>query len=707
MCGIAGILTAAGDAPVDLDRLRSMLAAIGHRGPDGHGLFRDERVGLGHGRLSIVDLAGGFQPLTGEDRSVWLSFNGEIFNHVELRRDLIARGHRFATHSDSEVIVHAYEEHGERAWSMFNGQFAFALWDRRARCLWLVRDRVGILPLHWARVGGRADGQIVFASEAKALFAGGQVTPAIDPDGLAQVFTRWSTIAPTTAFAGVHAVRPGSALRIEAADMTVTEQRWWQPDMTVDPRLAALSPEAAADELGERLAESVRLRLRADVPVGAYLSGGLDSSVIGSLVRQVDATPLETFAVRFQDPAFDETAEQRRMAGLLGTDHHEIVCGPDEIAGALEQVVWHGEVPLLRTAPVPLFLLAGLVHDAGMKVVLTGEGADELLAGYSIFKEDRVRRFWARHPESSLRPSLFARLHPEVQAGGARSTDMWARFFGRDLTATDLPFYAHLVRWHNTAWTRRILHPDLRAGSGSDGTAGTTPAVDALGDDPSLLDEMPPGWRSWDSLARAQWVEIATFLSSYLLSSQGDRVAMANGVEVRYPFLDPDVVDFCAGLPPHHKLVGLHDKAALRRFASRTLPPEIWRRPKQPYRAPMTTALFGAGEPAYVADLMSDASIDDLGLLDPRAARLLRDRARARDGALPGEREEMALVGALTLQVLGRAYLVEGTARAAEARARFDAGPPPHVLVDLVGDPADRPHVADGTSVAAHNPGAR
>ena len=713
MCGIAGILTAAGDAPVELDRLRSMLAAIAHRGPDGHGLFRDERVGLGHARLSIVDLAGGFQPLTGEDGTVWLSFNGEIFNHLELRRDLVARGHRFATNSDSEVIVHCYEEHGERAWSMFNGQFAFALWDQRARRLWLVRDRVGILPLHWARAGGASGGQIVFASEAKALFAGGQVAPAIDPDGLAQVFTRWSPTAPTTAFAGVHSVRPGSALRIEAADMSVTEQRWWQPDMTVDPRLAVLSPDAAADELGDRLADSVRLRLRADVPVGAYLSGGLDSSVIASLVRQVDASPLETFAVRFRDPAFDETAEQRRMAALLGTEHHEIVCGPDEIAGALEQVVWHGEAPLLRTAPVPLFLLSGLVRDAGMKVVLTGEGADELLAGYSIFKEDRVRRFWARRPESSLRPSLFARLHPEVQAGGARSTDMWARFFGRDLTDTDLPFYAHLVRWHNTAWTRRMLHPDLRAGAtgatGATGSvaSGVAPAIDGLGDDPTLLGEMPPGWRRWDPLARAQWVEIATFLSSYLLSSQGDRVAMAHGVEVRYPFLDPDVVDFCSGLPPGHKLVGLHDKAALRRLASRSLPPEIWRRPKQPYRAPMTTALFGPGEPDYVGDLLSDASIDGFGLLDPRAARLLRDRARARDGALPGEREEMALVGALTLHALGRAYLVEGRERAAAARARFDAGPPPHVLVDLIADPIDRSHAVDGTPVAsAHTPGA-
>jgi asparagine synthase (glutamine-hydrolysing) len=247
---------------------------------------------------------------------------------------------------------------------------------------------------------------------------------------------------------------------------------------------------------------------------------------------------------------------------------------------------------------------------------------------------------------------------------------MWARFFGRQLTATDLPFYAHLTRWTNTAWTLRMLHPDLRGQAGGD---------------EALLATMPPGWASWDPLARAQWVEIATFMSTYLLSCQGDRVAMAHGVEVRYPFLDPGVVDYCAGLPPEHKLVGLRDKVALRRLASRTLPPEIWRRPKQPYRAPMTSALFGPGEPGYVSHLMSDTVIDDLGLLDPRAARLLRDRARARDGHLPGEREEMALVGALTLQALGQAYLVEGRDRSAAQRARFAAGPPPQVMVDMVG----------------------
>jgi asparagine synthase (glutamine-hydrolysing) len=671
MCGIAGTVTAPGDAPVELDELRRMVAMLGHRGPDGHGLFRDERVGLGHARLSIIDLAGGFQPLTGCDRAVWLCFNGEIFNYVELRRDLVALGHRFTTDGDSEVIVHLYEQYGPRAWTMLNGQFAFALWDRRSSALWLVRDRVGILPLHWARAGRG----LVFASEAKALFAGGRVSPEIDAAGVAEVFTRWSAPAPRTVFAGVESVRPGAALRVDVRDMSVREEPYWQPDLSASPQWAGASLDEAADELGSRLREAVALRLRADVPVGAYLSGGLDSSVIGSLVQADESSPLQTFAVRFADPAFDETPEQRRMAGLLGTDHHEIVCGPEQIQQALLDVVWHCETPLLRTAPVPLFLLSGLVKDTDRKVVLTGEGADELLGGYSIFKEDTVRRFWARDPSSTLRQSLLGRLHPEVQAGDGRAGEMWRRFFGRDLEATGHPFYSHLIRWQNTGWSTRLLAPSLRVAAGAD------PAEREA----RLLDEMPPGWLDWPPLARAQWVEIATFMSSYLLACQGDRVAMAHGVEVRYPFLDPAVIDLCAALPTRLKMPGLRDKVALRRLGSRSLPPEIWQRPKKPYRAPMATQLFGADEPDYVSELLSDAAVDRLGLVDPKASRLLLDRARARDGHMAGEREEMALVGALTLQALGQAYLHDFAGRAADARRRLgDAAP--QVLVDLTSD---------------------
>lgn len=632
-----------------------MIAMLGHRGPDGYGLYRDDRVGLAHARLSIIDLAGGFQPIHNEDRTIWLSFNGEIFNYLELRRELASLGHRFYTDGDSEVIVHCYERFGPRAWTMLNGQFAFALWDARRRLLWLVRDRLGILPLHYARSARR----VLFGSEVKALFACDDLEPEIDANGLAEVFTRWSTTPPHTVFAGVRSVPPGTALSIDS-DLTERSHRYWAADLAENATLRDLTLDEAADRLGDQLSDAVDLRLRADVPVGAYLSGGLDSSVIADLARSADRSPLQTFAVRFADPAFDETAEQRRMATKLGTEHHEIVCGAPEIQNALEDVVWHCEAPLLRTAPVPLFLLSGLVRAAGMKVVLTGEGADELLAGYSIFKEDKVRRFWARQPDSALRPALLARLHPEVAAAGARDSQLWQRFFGRGLTDTDHPFYSHLIRWRNTGWSTRVLSPDLRG------------SIDLDAMNRAAEKELPADWNALTPLARAQWIEIHSFLSSYLLSYQGDRVAMAHGVEVRYPFLDPGVVEFCSGLPTRLKMPALRDKVTLRRLASRSLPPEIWRRPKMPYRAPMTTALFGPDMPEYIRALVSPANIARLGLVDPTAAAHLVAKATRSDGRMSGEREEMALVGLLTLQLLGQAFFDGFRQRARDGRRRLE-----------------------------------
>jgi asparagine synthase (glutamine-hydrolysing) len=655
MCGIAGILSSPGAGPVAFDDLRRMIALLDHRGPDGYGFFRDGSVGLASARLSIVDLAGGFQPIHNEDRSLWLTFNGEIFNFVELRRDLVSRGHRFYTASDSEVIVHAFEEHGPLAWRMLNGQFAIALWDARRRQLWLVRDRLGIHPIHFARAGT----QVVFGSESKALFASGLIDPSFDASGLAEVFTRWSAAAPATVFKGVRQVRPGTAMCIDAEDLRETEHVYWTPRLGGDPALATLSKDEAADALGDLLRDSVRLRLQADVPVGAYLSGGLDSSVVAGMVRTADSSPLSTFSVRFEDPAFDETVDQRRMATLLGTEHHEVVCGAREIQEALPEVVWHCESPLLRTAPAPLYVLSKLVRDNGMKVVLTGEGADELLAGYNIFKEDKVRRFWAREPASRVRPALLARLHPEVAGGQVRESQLWQRFFARRLTETDHPFYSHLIRWENTAWTARVLAPDVRA------------AVDLerMNDEAAL--ELPGGWSELTPLARAQWLEIRTFMSSYLLSCQGDRVALGHGVEVRYPFLDPHVVDFCLALPGRLKMPGLRDKVTLRRLASRSLPPEIWRRPKVPYRAPTTSALFGP-EPDYIGDLLSEEAIARVGLADPKATGSLVSKARRQGGRMSGEREEMALVGLITLQLLGHQYGEDLGRRVREGAARFD-----------------------------------
>jgi asparagine synthase (glutamine-hydrolysing) len=649
MCGIAGILGGPDAGPPTLEDLRRMVAMLRHRGPDGYGLYRDDRVGFGHARLSIIDLAGGSQPVHNEDKSVWVVFNGEIFNYLELRESLLGRGHRFYTQSDTEVIVHAYEEYGPQAWERFNGQFALALWDRWARRLWLVRDRVGILPLHYARAGDR----VLFGSEAKALFASGHIAPRLSGKGVVEVFTRWAATAPQTVFQDVRSVPPGAAVCFDE-ELRESRHRYWQVDLAEDADRREMSVDEAADELGERLTQAVRLRLRADVPVGAYLSGGLDSSVIGGLIDRADSSPLQTFAIRFQDPAFDETAEQRRMAALLGTEHHEILCGSEEIASALPEVIWHCETPLLRTAPVPLFLLSGLVNRSGMKVVLTGEGADEILAGYDIFKEDKVRRFWARRPESQVRPALLLQLYPDVGQSAAKNS-LWQQFFRRGLTEVDHPFYSHRIRWQNTAWGLRFLAPEVCDGVSPEQLEAETERA------------LPDGWRRWTPLARAQMIEMHTFLSAYLLCCQGDRVAMGHSVEVRYPFLDPVVFEFCAHLPARLKLRGLRDKVSLRRLASRFLPPEIWQRPKKPYRAPMTQAFFVPEAPKYVAEVLSESALSRLGLVERKPAGLLIEKARRQAGRMAGEREEMALIGMLTLQLLGHFYLETFAGRVDEA----------------------------------------
>ena len=671
VCGIAGILTGPEQGPVSFEELRRMAAVLRHRGPDGYGFYRDERIGLAHTRLSIIDPAGGAQPMQNEDGSVWITFNGEIFNYIELRAQLTALGHRFRTSSDTEVIVHCYEQYGEETWMKLNGQFAFGLWDATRRRLWLVRDRLGILPLMYAC----RDGRVVFASEAKAIFATGHMNPRFHPAAIAQVFSRWAARAPSTVFDGIRSVRPGAAVSFDERGVE-TERLYWQPDFSEDGQAGRMSLDTAADMLEEKLTRAVSLRLRADVPVGAYLSGGLDSSVIAALIRRADSSPVQTFAIRFCDPAFDETPEQRRMAGLLGTRHHEILCGEDDIRGALPEVVWHCETPLLRTAPAPLFLLSRLVRDNNMKVVLTGEGADEFLAGYDIFKEDKVRRFWARQPDSQMRPAILSRLYPDVGQPQRRNNRMWQQFFGRGLTETDHPFYSHRVRWQNTAWAMSFLAPELRDG----------PAVNG-GADGELEALLPARWRRWQPLARAQMIEIATFLSPYLLCCQGDRVAMGHGVEVRYPFLDPEVVDFCMRLPGRMRLSGLMDKVALRRLASRRLPREIWQRPKKPYRAPMTQVFFGWRCDDYVDELLSDKALARLGLVDPRLTGKLVEKARRQGGKMSGEREEMALLGVLTLQLMGCFYLEHFAKRVAEARCTLDQHEPT-VCHDAVGSAA-------------------
>lgn len=640
MCGIAGIVALDGrHPPPSREALTDMIAAVRHRGPDAFGIYRDARAGLAHARLSIIDLSSGDQPMGTGDGRLWVVFNGEIFNYVELRGELEQLGHGFRTRSDTEVILHAWECWGADCFGRFNGQWAIALWDAVRRTLVLARDRVGVRPLY---VHHR-DGVLRFASEVKSLFADPAVRRAFDLRGLDQLFTYWAPLAPTTVFDGVEEVRPGS-VRIYDDSGLCSEQIIWRPEFPHDGAAAfPLSVEEAAEELRAKLRTATRLRItRADVPVGSYLSGGLDSSVIARLGREAKEGEFRTFSIRFEDAEFDETPYQRMMAAQLDSRHEEVLVRRSDIARVFPDVVRHAERPLLRSAAAPMFLLSGLVRSAGFKAVLTGEGADEFLAGYDLFREAAVRRFWARDPESRLRPRLMDRLYPYLARSPQQARGMALQFWKKGLEAPDAPGFSHGPRWSSTAALKRFFTPAAAA------SLAAAPAADVLA-------ELPPAFGSWDPLARAQYLEIVTLLSGYLLSSQGDRMLMAHSVEGRFPFLDADVMEFCLSLPADYKLRILDEKHLLKRAARGMVPEPIIGRPKQPYRAPDAASFAAPDAPEYVREVLSERSVLQAGVFQPAAVSALHDKIRAR--AAGGDTQfsnadNMAFLGVLSTQLL-------------------------------------------------------
>lgn len=638
MCGIAGILPSDAQQTPSRDLLARMVGAIGHRGPDGTGMHVEPGVGLGHARLSIIDLGGGAQPIHNEDQTVWISYNGEVFNYVELRKFLETRGHRFYTHTDTEVIVHLYEELGDRFVDELNGQFAFALWDRRRRRLLLVRDRAGILPLFYARTAAG----LVFASEVKALLASNLIRAELDPDGLDELMTFWAPVAPRTMFRGVSLVPPGHMLVLEGERLDLRPYwNWGFPGKGEHRRAGERTLE---DELCGVLADATEIRLRADVPVGAYLSGGLDSSSLVALLKERVPQTLRTFSIGFDDTGLDESSHQRTMVEHLHTTHNHVQCSLADIARTFPRTVLHAESPLLRTAPAPMQLLSGLVRRSDVKVVLTGEGADEVLGGYDIFKEAKVRQFWARYPQSTWRPALLKRLYPYLDLTTAQSAAYLKEFFGIGLQQPDDPFFSHLPRWATTAQCKLFWADHFRAQVSGSATE-------------RLRAALPADIGRWHPFNRSEYLEARTLLPSYLLSSQGDRMLMANSVEGRFPFLDHRLIEFASKLHPNDKMHVLREKHLLKKAMASRLPAAIVNRHKQPYRAPDAAAFLTPDAPEYVRDLTSRERLRDYGYFDPeKVTRLIAKLQRARTIAA---RDNMAFVGVLSTQ-LWHAHFVEG-----------------------------------------------
>lgn len=634
MCGIAGIYGHRMGGIPD-SAMEESLRLMEHRGPDGSGIYRDSEIVLGHRRLAIIDLTTGGQPLANEDGSVQVACNGEVFNYLELRSDLMSRGHRFSTSTDIEVLAHLYEECGTDLLPRINGQFALALWDAKRHRLVLARDRFGICPLFYTRRGE----SLVFASTVKALLPF-MSRPAIDPRGLCQVFTFWNTLAPRTVFSGIHQLRPGECMILDQSGSR--SFLYWDIGF---PRMGehdVTDREQAAEGIREILDDATAVRLRADVPVGAYLSGGLDSSILTSLVKR--HTPvMETFSVSFADPAYDESAFQAAMGERLGTRHHVTKVSSDDIARIFPEVIRHTESPVLRTAPAPMYLLSRLARDHGIKVVLTGEGSDEVFGGYDIFKEAKIRRFWSRFPDSKIRPLLLFRLYPYSPVQMRRSGRLLISFYRGDLLETGHFGYSHLPTWRNTSAIREYLHEDLQE------------ALDGYDPLEELRESLSPDFPSWHPLNQAQYLEMKLLLAGYLLSSQGERMAMANSVEGRYPFLDHRVAEYAARIAPPLKLSGLKEKFILKQAFAGQLPREIFTRTKQPYGAPNKESFFIDGRPRdTVSEVFSPESLFRSGIFEPSSVARLSNKCAA--SSRLGFRDNSALVGILSTEILLRHF---------------------------------------------------
>ena len=637
MCGIAGSLIVNPNCGATHPDVAAMIATLRHRGPDGTNYFNSRLCALAHARLSIIDLENGAQPMSNEDDTVWTVLNGEIFNYIELRAELEALGHRFRTRSDTEVIVHAYEEYGNRFVERLNGQFAIALWDTRRERLLLVRDRVGIRPLFYAHSGGR----LLFASEAKAILAVAPEKAVLDEQALAQIFTFWSAVGSRSVFKGVMSLPPGHLLILENGGERL--EAYWDWEFPAAGRWSPLTLEEAAEALRALLVQATHLQLRSDVSVGAYLSGGLDSSGIAALARQRVGT-LQTFSITFDEAEYDEGGFQRRMAEHLGVRHSTLRCTAPDIGNAFPELIWHTESPVLRTAPVPLMLLARHVHEAGFKVVLTGEGADEVFGGYDLFKEGKIRRFWARHPDSQWRALLFSRLYPYLAHSPVANRSFARLFFGQRLQEIDNPFYAHLARWSTTRGIFRFLSPEFCS------------LLERARPEEELKGQLPAQFPAWGDLARDQYIEVKTLLEGFLLSSQGDRPSLAHAVEGRLPYLDHRVIEFVNGLSPRLKLRGLREKVLLKAALSDDVPDSILQRPKQPYRAPDSSSFFVAGRPLpYVQDALSASNLRRAGYFDPQAVERLMQKCQT--GRALGAGDNMAFVGILSTQLLHEHFL--------------------------------------------------
>ena len=605
MCGIAGVLYAETTRPVDEARLAAMAGEIVHRGPDGGGFFAAPGVGLAHRRLSIIDLEGGQQPLANEDGSVQVVFNGEIYNYRELRRGLESRGHRFATSSDTEVLVHLYEEEGERLVERLRGMFAFAIWDARRKRLVLARDRVGIKPLYYLR----DDEKLLFASELKSLLAYGDVPRQIDPAALEDYLTFGMVPGTRTIFRGIEKLAPAHVLVVEPGVWNRPPRRYWQlqfqPDETLDETQWQVAIRA-------KLEETVERHMIADVPVGAFLSGGIDSSVITALASSKAGGPIQTFSIGFREDAFNELPYARMTAQKYGTEHTEEVVTADA-AEILEKLCWHYDEPFADASAIPTMLVSKLAAQH-VKVVLSGDGGDEAFGGYARYPHDLRETAIRQRLPAWLRSGL---LSPLAQAWP--KADWLPRPLRLKTALTNLSLDADAAYANTLSLCRLPLRRELLSREIGGRLNGHKP-------DRLVRNAFAT---SSDPLASMIAADVATLLPDDFLVKV-DRASMAYGLEVRPPLLDHELLELAATVPSKYKIRGGQTKWILKQACGDLLPERLLKQPKRGFEIPIDAWLRGPLEPMF-RDVALESNAAAAGLIDQqRVAALLDDHIRGR-----------------------------------------------------------------------------
>jgi asparagine synthase (glutamine-hydrolysing) len=643
MCGLAGVIDLKGRREPDRAQVERMGAALTHRGPDEQGFLFAPGFGLASRRLSIVGIEDGKQPLWNEDRTVAVICNGELFDYPERKAELEAKGHVFRTKSDCELIVHTYEEHGEDLFPHLKGQFAFVLVDFARKMVILARDRVGICPLYWSRQGDF----LYFGSEVKVLIASGAIPARADPRGLDHLFTFYAIGARRTCFEGVQSILPGYYLRLTwppgGGEAEIAERKYWDLDF---PDWGEEEDDAGdgsrlVGEFESVFSRAVEIRLRADVPVVGYLSGGVDSAYVLATAAKIRGAPIPSFTIKVPEPGFDEAAHAGVTATHVGGLATVLEAGPDLITSSYPKLIEAAESPVFDTSCAALLALSGEVRRQGFKAVLTGEGADEGLAGYVWFKIREIAR--SLDVGDTFRPST----------GISRLARKWA---ARDTSFAELARIDRLIGGPHAQSVMYNLVARSRTRYYSHGMKEALGGHVAYEDFDFDLERL----RRWHPLNRSLYFGYKVHLAGLLLSQKGDRVAMANSVETRPPFLDEDVIDFVSRVHPRWKLRGgLKDKYLLRLAASRLLPEEVAQRPKAMFRAPLADT-FLRGAENYAHDLISPVSLARTGYFDAGAVEQAAALVRRGENRKLGTFASLGLGGVVATQLFHHLYLGGG-----------------------------------------------